>query len=463
MTARPLSREVCRQIIEQQLFKPQSTWKAADAMSAVGRVGVELEAFPYFSHQTNGVDAKPAFLFGDKNSVIEALLNVSEKHGGVAKYWHPDTKYPGYASQVESIDFPDGDKFFFEPAGQVEISTMPCTTIEKLARQISDKQAVLDMMSDQSNIHFAQFGTNPWWGIDAIPNQLRKPRYLALERYLNRIGPYGRQMMMQTCSMHINLDIGTSSETRTKRIIAANLLAPFATALFANSSVSEGRANGYRSYRSYLWQQLDTTRTGILPLDRLTNKFSEDALIDLYLDFVLKAPVIYISELGEQALQPDMTFGYWMDHPVAGLSPGIPHLINHISLLFPEVRLKGYLEIRSVDAPPRQWQLIPILFYTGLLYNEKQLDNILELLFPMSAGINDLYARATLGLNSEDIFSTSKELMHMAIEGLSGLPEDFKEAYHLQQLTDFFEHFTSRRKTFADEQRDTFIIPGALA
>ena len=462
MTTPRLTREICRQFIEEQLFKPRSTAEGGTLSGTIGSVGVELEAFPYRRSINDETGAIPAPLFGNENSVMQALVSASAQCGGIPKYWYPRVQDTGFSSKIESIGFPNGDRFSFEPGGQVEICTSPCSSIGRLNDRIAGMQELLNLVTQQSDIHFAQFGTNTLQGSDMVTNQLISPRYVAMENYFDTIGPYGQQMMLQTCSMHVNLDLGASSAVHAKRIVAANLLAPFATAIFANSSVTAGRKNGHRSYRSYLWQQLDTSRTGILPLHRLAGNFSEAALIDTYVDFALTAPLIYISELGAQVLPSHITFGYWIEHLVSGLSPTLPHFADHLSLLFPEVRLKSYIEIRSVDVPPRQWQLIPVIFFTGLLYNEEQLDAVLQLLLPLVSQLDDLYIQSTFGLKSDDIFSTSLELVRLAIDGFSGLPVTFKEERHLKDFVSFFENFTSRRKTFADEQLDVFNRYGVL-
>ena len=453
MSAHRLSREMCRSFVAQQLFAPART-----SITNVfpGAVGIELETIPYRPNPHDDSRGELVQLFGGDASLTDVLLAVAAPYGCVAQHWIPGASLPGYSPQIESIAFPDDSRFLFEPGGQVEISTAPQTSIEALRQQLADRQAILDAVTQHSNIRFAQIGFVPWWKADELTNQLHKPRYRALEAYLNRIGPYGKRMMLQTCSLHVNLDAGVTPEIRARRIIAANLLVPFATALFAHSAISDGRVNGHKSYRSFIWQHLDATRTGILPLERLSDNFSEAELIDLYLDFLLKAPVVYIPESGEKPPPPHMTFEYWMQQPLDGLLPDITHLANHATLLFPELRLKGYLEIRTVDTPPRQWQLIPLLFYTGLLYNDAHLDEAINMLLPFKKDIKALHSAAMWGLESETIFSIGKKLMRLAIDGFSGLPETFTDEYHRQQLSLFFERFTARRKTFADEQLEAF-------
>jgi glutamate--cysteine ligase len=120
-------------------------------------------------------------------------------------------------------------------------------------------------------------------------------------------------------------------------------------------------------------------------------------------------------------------------------------------LLFPEVRIKGYLELRSIDAPPVEWQMIPVLFYAGLLYNAPHLEKTLELLSPLAPDINSFFSLAVKGLESDEVNSYSKELMQLAIEGLSCLPNDLIHKDYIQQLIDFYTKFTLQRRSFADE------------
>lgn len=403
-------------------------------------IGIELENFTY--RETPG-GYVPVALYG-KHSLVEALLDVSRTIGGKAIYHHGNG-----APVVKAIEFPDGCRFLFEPGGQVEISTTPCNTIGSLDLQLRSMQDILSTVTHERHIRFGQQGTNPLFRGDQLSNQIPLPRYIALEKYFNAIGPYGRQMMLQTCGLHINMDAGFSDDVRIKRIVAANLLVPFATALFANSTVVGGENTGYQSYRSHIWQHADPYRTGILPVHRILESMDREELVSLYLDFGLKAPLIFIQELGDKTLPPSCTMEYWLDHPIEGTRPALHHLENHFSLLFPEVRLKGYLELRTVDAPPVKWQMVPVLFYAGLLYGDQTLDKTLELLSPYAADINRLYEESRFGPASDLLFNLSLRLVKIAMDGLSGLTGGFAGEQHVEQLQSFVENFTVKRKSFA--------------
>jgi glutamate--cysteine ligase len=445
-----LTWEICRNYIGDYLFGG----KTEPLQKAMENIGLELESFPYTIDPQSGI--QPVNQPGENNKLPQALITACERKGGTAIYQNQE-KHTGQSAFLPvAITFPDGCNFQFEPGGQVEISTAPCNSLEKAMAQLLSRQEILQLLSQHSNIHFAQFGTNPWFTVEEIGMQMNKTRYRAMAQYFDRISSFGRQMMLQTCSLQVNLDTGKDWDTRVKRVVTANLLAPFAVALFANSCITAGKLNGFQSHRSLIWQRLDNTRTGVLPMDKLSKSLDKDTLIDAYLGFALKAPVIFIEEFGDHVFPPAITLEYWLTNPVNGLSPTLSHLKNHLSLLFPEVRLKGYMEIRSADAPPQEWQIIPALFYCGLLYNQQQLEKSLELLLPFASQMPSLLQKATLGLADDQLFITGKNLLQLSIEGLIALPASFASEKTVRQMINFSEKFTLQRKTFADECLDRY-------
>lgn len=438
-----LTREVCRNYIE-ELFGP-AIFNNEKPNNEV--IGLELESFPYLINAQKKIE--PVKLYGSKG-LMDALIRVSEQKNGLVRYIQNNGELH-HEALVAAIEFPDGSSFHFEPGAQVEIATAPCSRIEKVNARLKSMQQILQLVTQQENIHFAQFGTNPWFTAEETGMQMSKTRYRAMCRYFDNINSFGKLMMLQTCSLQVNMDTGNDWTTRVKRIVAANLLAPFATAIFANSPVTAGKVNGYKSYRSFIWQHLDKTRTGILPIEKFSETFNKDELIDAYLNFALKAPVIYIEDFGDEIFPAHFTLEYWLTHPIKNLSPTLMHLKNHLSLLFPEVRLKGYLELRSVDAPPAEWQMIPALFYCGLLYSNQYLNKTLDLLLPFASQLTLLMEKATAGLEADELFNISKKLVHLVIETLADLPESFVSKNDIHEMISFSERFTLQRKTFADD------------
>jgi len=442
MSEKKLNQEDFRNYIKNVLFSPipPSSIEKTDAQT--GLIGLELEVF---SLRKDGDNLSPAQLYGGEDPLIDRLFAVFETHGGEAIYaGDPANKV------IDKIKFQNGNYFHFEPGGQIEIRTQPFAKTSELDNQIHLCKNILSEITETSHYRFAQTGTNPFFEGSVLKNQIQKPRYIRLEQYLNGLSPFGRQMMFQTCSLHINMDLGAEEMERFKRIAVANLLVPFATALFANSSMIDGKPSALKSYRSYIWQQLDPLRTGILSLDKALKSRDIDDLVLAYTEFALKAPLIYIPEIDHKTLPQSVTMAYWLAHSIDGIYPNRSHIENHVSLLFPEVRIKNYLEIRSVDAPPAQWEIIPVLFYAGLLYSESHLDKALNLLSPFAVRIQDLHRKAVYGLADEELFRVSKTLMELSMEGISKLPEDDIDKTQAQKFLTFYETITLQGKSFAD-------------
>ncbi|MCA0153630.1 glutamate-cysteine ligase family protein [Winogradskyella vincentii] len=437
MKINKLTRDIILNYIESELFGLNN--KIDNKIDY--RIGVELEIFPFKKNSKS--DISPVQLYDGDNPLIHPLIKISEKYGGIAMFNSDETK-----SIVDKIVFPDKSSLLFEPGSQIEISTIPCVNIYDLENQLKFHQNILKEVSTLSGICFGQNGINPI-RIDKLTNQLKKQRYTSLELYLNKISPYGREMMLKTCSMHINMDSGIDEDTKFKRIVGANLLVPFATAIFANSYVNKNNTT-IKSYRSKIWQHLDETRTGILPLSKALQSLSIKDLVEAYYKLIINAPLIYNVDLGPKVLSKTMTLKYWMDNKINGIWPNITHLKNHVSLLFPEVRLKGYIELRSIDSPPLEWQMVPICFYAGLIYDSLSLDNTIQLLKSKYPNYNSIYEQSCYGMEFKEIREISQELMKLSIEGYSRLPLSLKNGNPIKKLQSFNDQFVSKGKTFFD-------------
>lgn len=457
MMSSKLTRELCRQFVEEQLFSPRLSATEAQPIDSIGAIGLELETFPFVKAARHRFGVAPVRLYDPSLPMVELLVNAAAGYGGHGILQANDPSMSSKANMVDKIVFEDGDVIQFEPGGQIEISTAPYHSLTDLHAHLQARKGLLNEITTNHQIHFAQFGTQPWFTVEEIGNQLRKPRYRALEEYFDHIGPYGKQMMLQTGSLHINTDLGSDLSTRVKRIVAANLLVPIVTAIFAHSPIVAGTITGHKAHRSFLWQHLDESRTGLLSLDRIMAEMDIETVIETYLEKIMQAPVLYIRSLDNRVFPKDITMTHWMKHGVEGVWPTIADFENHVSLLFPEVRLKGYLEIRSVDAPPPGWEMAPVMFYAGLLYTDAFLDKTLDLLLPQAGRIHELFGKAVYGLETDEIFDLAKQVIHLAMEGFVRLPVSFKDEAQQQLLVKFYEQFTSRRRTFADEQLESFI------
>ncbi|MBT8188900.1 MAG: hypothetical protein KJO29_00610, partial [Bacteroidia bacterium] len=295
-----LTLEKCREIIEQKLFNNSTKTANRDF---VGLVGLELESIPVFC-PFPGHHQKIPDLFGHDFSVANALLEISRRK---------DQNITGYP---DKISLSGGSGFQFEPGGQTEITTRPCQSLTELKNELAFCQEIQEKVTEEFSIQFIQHGINPWFNEFEIGLQNNKQRYKTMAQYFDEIGPYGRKMMVQSCSMHINLDFGEDWDTRISRFILSNLLVPFSSVLFANSAIVSGKKSMHKSYRRFIWNHLDPTRTGMLDLKGLSGLPDKDWIIDKYLEFVLNAPLIYIEGTDESEAPLKISLDKWLKKPV---------------------------------------------------------------------------------------------------------------------------------------------------
>ncbi|MHA7131199.1 glutamate-cysteine ligase family protein [Algoriphagus namhaensis] len=429
-----VTREDCEQLVEEKLFRPNPDSPSKE------RIGVELETIPYRKDGNKAVSPV-------SKAEVEQLLAETLKDSKVTRRVFLDQDG---SEQLARIDFADGSNFQFEPGGQLELVSAPCASSELLRQQVGNCQRLLSQMESGSTVAFAQIGINPWFSAEELGLQLHKSRYQCLQDYLDGISPFGRQMMRQTGALHINLDLGPSVELRAKRIVLANLLAPLATAIFANSPLVERKHTGLKSFRSFLWQNLDPSRTGILPMQHLGDPGDLDGLKRAYLDLALQAPIIYTEASGGRIYPREMTLDAVLRGGLGSTIFGDSDLANHFSLLFPEVRLRGFMEIRSVDAQARPWQFVPALFYSSLCHQEPAVSAVLQLLWPLRNQIGELWQKSSYGLADQRLLRIARSLFLLAIEH-SGQTTWLSSTQDQKEMIAFFEKFTDRGMSPADD------------
>lgn len=198
-----------------------------------------------------------------------------------------------------------------------------------------------------------------------------KGRYRIMTAYMDRVGRLGRQMMFRTCTVQTNLDFGSEADM-VKKFRVSLALQPLGTALFANSPFLEGRPNGFLSYRSQIWTDTDPDRTGMLPF-----VFDQGFGFEQYVDYALDVPMYFVRRKGEYLDASGLSFRDFMSGKLAilpGELPAMDDFVDHLSTIFPEVRLKRFLEMRGSDAGPWSRLCAFSAFWTGLLYCPDCLD-----------------------------------------------------------------------------------------
>jgi glutamate--cysteine ligase len=328
--------------------KPRESW----------RIGTEHEKFGFHTD-----DFSPLPYEGAKG--VEALLN-----GLVARFdWVPIFQGENVVG-LKQRDGPHGGAVSLEPGGQFELSGAPLKTLHETCDEVHTHLHQVREVGDPLGISFLGLGFSPKWRLDETP-RMPKGRYEIMSAYMPKVGRLGLDMMYRSCTVQVNLDFSDEADM-VKKLRVSLALQPVATALFANSPFKEGKPNGFMSYRSEVWRDTDPDRTGMLPF-----VFEDGMGFERYVDYALDAPMYFVYRDGKYIDATEITFRQFLrgDHPdYRDLRPTLSDWSNHLTTLFPEVRLKTFLEMRGADGGPwRRLCALPAL-WVGLLYQSSALD-----------------------------------------------------------------------------------------
>jgi glutamate--cysteine ligase len=369
--------------IRRRFFSPQD--------SAPHTIGVELELIPVLA--STRLPAFPGSKGSQSTATVLSRLGARE----------------GWLEQSVENDPPswtlaDGAHISFEPGGQIEISSAPHATASGAVRATQSLVSAIREAMQPAGIELITCGLDPRNGIEAVPLQLHRDRYARMTRFFDAIGPSGVRMMRQTAAVQINVERGRAPGARWGLL---NSLAPYIVALFANSRQYAGKRTGYASYRAHLWRTLDPSRTG-LPWEA-TDPAAR------YLTFALDAKAMRSSD----GTRPWLTFRDWM-HAEAVSNDDWQF---HLSTLFPEVRPKEFFEIRSADAIDSDHLAAPVVFVTGIVYDEQSAAGASRL---MPSPSEELLERAgRLGLADPEIHRVVARLTELALIGAKRLGHEY--------------------------------------
>ena len=319
----------------------------------------------------------------------------------------------------------------FEPGGQLEVASPPASSPGAALECMDEVLVPLDRAYSAEGWTLLDAGIDPCAPSQAVELQLTTPRYRRMAAYFARRGPAGRRMMRQTASIHINVDLGPDPLLRWR---VANALAPALTAVFANSSVYAGALSGDRNHRAEQWRRLDPLRTG-------TPVSSADP-IETYLRFALAAPAILMGPAEAEA----RPFAHWWNEGAESSD-----WRAHLTTLFPEVRPRGYLEIRSVDQLPAAWRPVPVSFVTGVLYSPAALAEA-DVSLPLP-GPEDLERAGAHGLEDPDISARARTAWRIALAGMEER-QDLITSEHRARARAFYERFTARGRDPGQEAEE---------
>ena len=414
--------------------KPKEDW----------RIGTEHEKFGY-DKKTH----KPIPYEG-KGSVQAMLEGLSDRHD-----WTPVTE----AGKLIGLT-KDGANVSLEPGGQLELSGAPLETIHQTCDEVNVHLKDVKQIADEIGVGFIGLGAAPIWEHSEMP-LMPKGRYKLMTDYMDRVGTMGKTMMYRTCTVQVNLDFATEADMVQKMRVAL-ALQPVATALFANSPFLEGKPNGHKSWRSRVWRDLDPDRTGTLPF-----AFEDGFGFEAWVEYALDVPMYFVYRDGVYVNALGQSFRDFLKGELPALpgeKPTLSDWADHLTTIFPEARVKQFIEMRGADGGP--WRRLCALpaFWVGLTYDQGALDAATDLFKNWDAKTREAWriAASEGGLQAEvggmKMHDLARETVAIAEQGLAarakpgagGLVPD--ETHFLNALKESLDS----GKTPADELLDLY-------
>ena len=324
--------------------KPKDDW----------RIGTEHEKFGYCK------DSQRPLPYKGERSILAVLEGLRDRFG-----WQPVLEGDNLIGLTLN-----GANVSLEPGGQLELSGAPLETIHQTCDEVNEHLREVKSIADEVGVGFIGLGAAPIWSHDDMP-LMPKGRYKLMDSYMQKVGTHGTQMMRRTCTVQVNLDFASEADM-VKKLRVALALQPVATALFANSPFFDGKPNGHKSWRSRIWRDLDAARTGTLPF-----AFEEGFGFQQYVDYALDVPMYFVYRDGKYIDALGQSFRDFMNGKLPALPGEVPTLsdwADHLTTIFPEARIKKYLETRGADGG--QWRRLCALpgLWVGMMYDQTALD-----------------------------------------------------------------------------------------
>jgi glutamate--cysteine ligase len=414
--------------------KPKSEW----------RIGTEHEKFAFLTDSLKPVP------YDGPRSIRKLLEGLKDRFG-----W--DGVYEG--EHIIALADPKGmANISLEPGGQFELSGAPLESVHDTCAEVNEHLQEVREIGDALGIGFLGLGASPVWTRAETP-VMPKGRYGIMAPYMDKVGTMGRDMMFRTCTVQVNLDFASESDM-VKKLRVSVALQPIATALFANSPFLEGRPNGFKSFRSHVWTDTDKARSGMLPF-----MFEAGAGYERYTDYALDVPMYFVMRDGKFVNCAGESFRAFLEGKLpqlAGQKPTMKDWADHLTTIFPEVRLKRYLEMRGADAGP--WRRLCALsaFWVGLLYDQSSLDAAWDLVKDWTAaerqGLRDAVPRDGLSaiIRGRTVQDVAREVLALSRHGLETRGQVGRTGKLEAAFLDVLDETVATGKTAADQMLDLY-------
>ena len=382
--------------------KPKDQW----------RIGTEHEKFGWLT------DTKEPLPYVGERSISAIFQGLANRFG-----WSLVTE----AGNVIGLHR-NGANISLEPGGQFELSGAPLENLHQGAAELRNHLEEVEAVAGPMGVKFMGIGAPPEWSHDDMP-RMPKGRYRLMTDYMGRVGTHGTQMMYRTSTVQVNLDFASELDM-VKKMRVALALQPVATALFASSPFFDGKVNGHRSWRSRIWRDLDASRTGMLPF-----VFEEGFGFQRYVDWVLDVPMYFVYRDGVYHNALGQSFRDFLKGELPALpgeKPTLSDWADHLTTVFPEARVKKYIEMRGADCGNESHLNALPAFWVGLMYDQTALDAAWDLVkgfdaetregLRIAASVSALKGEAN-GVKLLDLARAAVALSHAGLAG-RGLGEE---------------------------------------
>jgi glutamate--cysteine ligase len=414
--------------------KPKEDW----------RIGTEHEKFGYCK------DTLKPLPYDGPRSILKILEGLRDRHG-----------WQSVAESGKLIGLTkDGANISLEPGGQLELSGAPLETIHQTCDEVNEHLREVKDIADEIGAGFIGLGAAPDWTHEDMP-LMPKGRYKLMDAYMDTVGTAGKVMMRRTCTVQVNLDF-SSEPDMVQKLRTALALQPVANALFGNSPFFEGKPNGHKSWRGWVWRHLDDARTGMLPF-----VFDEGFGFEAWVQYALDVPMYFVYRDGKYINALGQSFRDFLNGELPALpgeTPTLSDWADHLTTVFPEARIKKYIEMRGADGGP--WRRLCALpaYWVGLMYDQSALDAAWDLAkgwdaetreaLRVAASVEGLAANVNgismLDLARETVAIAKEGLKARARPGLGGMVPDERHFLHA------LEESVESGKAPADELLDCY-------
>jgi len=417
-----------RQLVEyfERACKPVADW----------RIGTEHEKFMF-----NRRDLSPLTFAGERG--VGDFLSRLTDYG-----WTPVQE----AGQTVALQM-NGCGITLEPGGQLELAGEPLETIHDACAEVHEHLRQVKAVGEDLDVGLIGLGFAPTWRRDEVP-WMPKQRYEVMGRYMPKVGNLGLDMMLRTATIQVNYDFADEADM-VKKMRVGLALQPLATALFANSPFTEGAPNGYLSYRSQIWLDTDDDRCGMLPW-----VFEDGMGFERYTDYALDVPMYFVYRDGKYIDAAGQSFRDFLDGKLPALPGECPTMTDwddHLTTIFPEVRMKRFLEMRGADSGP--WARICALpaLWTGILYDAVSLDDAWALVRDWSREERDALRRKVprtaldTPFRNTTVGELASEMLALARQGLRRRARLDSQGRDESHFLDRLEEIAESGHTPADE------------